>query len=74
MSSFEMRGQVQQQLIKAGVRNLKEFGYEHVDVENIMTDEVYSEFFLSMLKDNIGLGFDYEINGLIKSIEGNKND
>jgi hypothetical protein len=59
---------VREKLIKAGVRNLKEFGYEHVDDKNILTDVVYSQFFLSMLKDNLGHGFDSEINHLIQEI------
>jgi len=42
-------------LIKAGMKNLKEFGYPEVNSDNILTDEVYSEFFKSMLKDNLGL-------------------
>lgn len=38
-------------LINAGIRNLKEFGYEAVDKENIITDVIYSGFFESMLKE-----------------------
>lgn len=59
---------IREKLIKAGVRNLKEFGYEHVDDKNILTDVVYSQFFLSMLKDNLGNGFDSEINHLIQEM------
>ena len=40
------------QLIKNGVNNLKEFGYKYATINNIMTDEVYKEFFKSMLKDS----------------------
>lgn len=46
--------QVKEKLIAAGVKNLKEFGYPHVTPENILTDEVYKEFFRSMLEDNKG--------------------
>jgi len=45
---------IKEHLIKAGVKNLKEFGYPDVDTKNILTDEVYKEFFKSMLHDNIG--------------------
>jgi hypothetical protein len=44
---------IKEHLIKAGVKNLKEFGYPDVDTKNILTDEVYKEFFKSMLHDNI---------------------
>ena len=45
---------IKEHLIKAGVKNLKEFGYPDVDTKNILTDEVYKEFFKSMLDDNLG--------------------
>ncbi len=38
-------------LIAGGVRNLKEFGYQRVDAENILTDYVYWGFFKKMLQD-----------------------
>jgi hypothetical protein len=43
-------------LIAAGVRNLRSFGYPTCDEKNILTDQVFSAFFSSMLKDNKGLG------------------
>ena len=46
--------QIKDHLLKAGVKNLKEFGYPDVDKENILTDIVYSEFFKGMLNDNKG--------------------
>ena len=48
--------QVKEHLLKAGVKNLKQFGYPEVTTENILTDEVYKEFFKSMLNDNKGNG------------------
>lgn len=45
---------IKEHLIKAGVKNLKEFGYLDVDTNNILTDEIYKEFFKSMLDDNLG--------------------
>ena len=35
---------------------MKEFGYPEVTTETILTDEVYKEFFKSMLKENKGNG------------------
>lgn len=57
-------------LIKAGVSNLKEFGYPLADELNILTDEVYSAFFLSILEDNFGFSreVDEEITKLIDEI------
>lgn len=45
---------IREKLIHAGVKNLQEFGYEHCNNENILTDEVYSQLFASMLSDNKG--------------------
>jgi len=49
---------MEDKLIAAGIRNLKEFGYPKVNAENILTDPIYSAFFASMLKDNKGYGAD----------------
>lgn len=59
-------------LLRAGVKNLREFGYPGVDTVNIITDQVYSAFFKSMLKDNRGINpeADVEINALLKEIGG----
>ena len=54
---------------QAGVNNLQEYGYPDANLDNIMTDRIYSAFFLSMLKDNLGKGLDDEVNALIKQIE-----
>lgn len=64
-----MMNTVQKKLIAAGVKNLKEFGYEHVDEKNILTDMVYSQFFLGMLNDNMGHGFDSDIKAVKAMIE-----
>lgn len=40
---------MENKLIEAGVRNLKEFGYPSVNAENILTDEIYKAFFERML-------------------------
>ena len=56
-------------LIKAGVKNLREFGYPEVNEANILTDAVYSAFFAVMLQDNLGYGMDAEINELLEEIK-----
>jgi hypothetical protein len=45
---------IKKKLLKAGVKNLKEFGYPNVNEENILTDIVYGGFFKSMLEENKG--------------------
>lgn len=44
------------QLIAAGVKNLHEFGYPSCNKDNILTDQVFSDFFVSMLEQNKGNG------------------
>lgn len=59
---------IRDKLIAAGVKNLKEFGYPSVNAENILTDKIFKEFFVRMLDENLGHGFDNEINALIAEI------
>jgi len=61
---------IREKLIKAGVKNLTEFGYEYVTEENILTDEVYQMFFANMLKENKGHSdsIDAEIDNLLSEI------
>jgi uncharacterized membrane protein YgcG len=47
---------------------MREFGYPDVNAENIITDQVYSMFFDSMLKDNLGHGVDKAIESLRSEI------
>jgi hypothetical protein len=61
--------EIRKKLIDAGVRNLKEFGYPDVTSDNILTDMIYGGFFKSMLKDNLGQGFDTPINALLAELE-----
>lgn len=56
-------------LVTAGVKNLREFGYPDVNAENILTDKIYSAFFKSMLNDNLGKGYDKDINALLEEIK-----
>ena len=60
-------------MISAGVRNLKEFGYPQCDKENILTDDIFKAFFASMLKDNKGHGADTDkaIDELLSVVESN---
>jgi hypothetical protein len=62
--------QIREHLLKAGVKNLKEFGYPEVTTETILTDEVYKMFFKSMLEDNLGNGkqVDEVINQLLSEV------
>lgn len=62
---------IRDKLIKAGVSNLHEFGYPHCNVDNILTDVIYSKFFLSMLEDNKGIStnIDEVIDQLISEIQ-----
>lgn len=61
-----------QTLIARGVRNLREFGYAAADESNILTDEIYSHMFRSMLQQNMGhsRAADSELQKLIKEIDG----
>jgi hypothetical protein len=60
------------QLIAAGVRNLKEFGYPEVNAENILTDQVFATFFKNMLVENKGRGADDVIDQLIDEVTANE--
>lgn len=55
-------------IVRNGVKNLKEYGYPDVTVKNIMSDQIYSQFFKSMLNDNLGKGSDEEINALLEEL------
>ena len=61
--------QIKQKLITNGVKNLIAFGYENANEDNILTDEVYSLFFVKMLKDN--LGSDNKIDDAINELISN---
>ena len=65
---------MKEQLIKNGIKNLKEFGYDKVNEENIFTDLIYSQMFKSMLEDNLGYGIviDENINELLSKIKTDK--
>lgn len=56
------------QLIAAGVKNLHEFGYPDCNNSNILSDQIYSAFFKSMLEDNLGKGVDENISRLLERI------
>ena len=47
-------------LIAKGVKNLKAYGYQDCNKDNIFTDQIYNGFFASMLKDNKGHGKDID--------------
>jgi len=60
--------QIREHLLKAGVKNLKEFGYPEVTTETILTDEIISQM---LYADHVNVcysewtcgygGFDYVI-------------
>jgi len=52
--AFKITDMIKQKLIENGVKNLKAFGYDKVDKDNIFTDLIYSQMFKSMLEDNKG--------------------
>jgi hypothetical protein len=62
---------IRETLISAGVGNLRQFGYPTCDSENILTDLIFSAFFVQMLKENKGAGdkIDAEIDAIIAEIE-----
>ncbi len=49
---------------------MKDFGYENVNSDNIISDEVYSLLFKNMLNDNLGIikEVDIVINQILKEI------
>lgn len=61
---------IRKHLVSAGVKNLKVYGYPAVTSENILTDRLYSAFFETMLKDNVGhsAGVDLVIAQLLTEI------
>jgi hypothetical protein len=63
--------QLREELLKSGVRNIKDFGYNTVTIDTILTDEIYKEFFKSMLNGSLGNGkqLDEVINQLLSEIE-----
>jgi hypothetical protein len=63
-----MPNDMRSKLIDAGVRNLREFGYPMANKNNILTDDVFKRFFVSMLRDNLGKGADDAINGLLTEL------
>ena len=65
---------IQQSIIAAGVKNLREYGYPDVTTENIFSDPIYSRFFASMLQDNIGRGFDIQVRSLLSQVEAAQED
>ncbi len=63
--------EIRTSLLNAGVKNLKGYGYPSVNVDNIMTDEIFRAFFKEMLKTNLGVApsADLAIYELLEGIE-----
>jgi hypothetical protein len=64
-----MTNNARSKIIAQGIENLRQYGYHHVDEQNILTDEIYSKFFKSMLESNLGRGHDELINSIITDIK-----
>ncbi len=66
-----LHGAMRRNLIRCGVKNLKQFGYPSVSESNILTDRIYSAFFKSMLQNDCNKvkGYEKIIEGLLKEIE-----
>ena len=62
------KSEVRAKLIRAGVKNLRTYGYPGCNDSNILTDRIYKAFFSSMLEDNRGRGHDAEIEALLAEI------
>ena len=54
MTNTELFNKAKGMIIQNGINNLKEFGYEDVNEENILTDCIYSQMFKRMLEKNKG--------------------
>ena len=63
--------QIRDGLIKAGIQNLKDFGYPDVNKDNIMEAYIFRSFFKGMLEDSLGKNdaIDAEVNKLLAEIE-----
>lgn len=54
MDNTELFERAKGMIIQNGINNLKEFGYENVNEDNIFTDVIYSQMFKRMLESNKG--------------------
>ena len=66
MDNNELFSKAKSMIIQNGISNLKEFGYDTVNEENIFTDIIYSQMFKRMLKNN--KGDDTRIDNIIDDI------
>ncbi len=62
--------QIKDKLINQAVTRLRNFGFVHVNEDNIVTDEVYSLYFLKILKEMLGENAETDsvINQLLNTI------
>ncbi len=60
-----------EKVIEVAVKAAHEFGYPDCDKNNILTDEVYKMFFVSILRQSLGpsMAINDEIKKLINEIE-----
>lgn len=57
---------VRSKLVSAGVKNLRQYGYHGCNEDNILTDQIFKAFFATMLRENLGRGYDREISAMLK--------
>ena len=60
---------IRSKLIQAGIKNLKTFGYPHVNESNIFTDLIYSQMFASMLDDASNVGLSPDIDAVLEELK-----
>ncbi len=60
-----------EKVIEVAVKAAHEFGYPDCDKNNILTDEVYKMFFVSILRQSLGpsMAINDEIKKLVNEIE-----
>lgn len=65
---------MEEKLIAAGVKNLREYGYPDCNKDNITTDIIYKYFFIAILKENKGINesVDIAIDNLIAKCKSTK--
>lgn len=46
--------EIRNDLVKKSIKKLKRYGFRNVDAKNILTDEVYTHYFIQFLYSSIG--------------------
>lgn len=56
-------------IISRAISNMDEFGYKNVSEKELFNDYIISKFFMSMLKDSMGQGYDIHIQSIMNEIK-----